>query len=201
VGGAEVTVVDAQDEAAIDEHADRVVEASGRLDISFNATAIDHIQGVPLAEMPAGDIIDPVAARVATHLLTARAAARHMITQQSGVILTLTADAARLAYPNIGSFGVACAAVEGLTRSLAAEYGPHGIRVVCLRSMRSPDATTMIDTWDRVFATRDDRAALTLLGRSPSLAEVANVAVLMASDHASALTANVVNASCGEIAD
>jgi enoyl-[acyl-carrier-protein] reductase (NADH) len=42
------------------------------------------------------------------------------------VILTFTADAARLAYPNVGSFGIACAAVEGLTRALAAELGPAG---------------------------------------------------------------------------
>jgi len=36
--------------------------------------------------------------------------------------VTFTADAARLPYRNIGSFGIACAAVEGLTRTLAAEY-------------------------------------------------------------------------------
>jgi 3-oxoacyl-[acyl-carrier protein] reductase len=40
-----------------------------------------------------------------------------------------------------------------------------------------------------------------LLGRSPSLSEVGNVAALMASDYASPLTANIVNITCGEIAD
>ena len=124
------------------------------------------------------------------------------------MILTFTADAARLAYPNIGGFGIACGAVEALTRTLAAEYGPHGIRVVCLRSMGSPEATHMDETWQQVFTSkstakerRDDRAALTLLGRSPSLSEVGNVAALMASDYASPLTANIVNVTCGEIAD
>ncbi|MFZ1115309.1 MAG: SDR family oxidoreductase, partial [Propionibacteriaceae bacterium] len=60
-------------------------------------------------------------------LLTARAASRHMTAQGRGVIMTFTADAARLALPEVGSFGIACAAVEGLTRSLAAELGPYGI--------------------------------------------------------------------------
>jgi 3-oxoacyl-[acyl-carrier protein] reductase len=205
---ATVSAVDARDETSINRHVDQVVETTGRLDISFNATAVDHVQGVPLTDLSEEEVVGPVAGRVATHLLTARAASRHMVAQHSGVILTFTADAARLAYPNIGSFGIACAAVEALTRTLAAEYGPHGIRVVCLRSMGSPEATHMDETWQRVFTSkptaeerRDDRAALTLLGRSPSLSEVGNVAALMASDYASPLTANIVNVTCGEIAD
>jgi enoyl-[acyl-carrier-protein] reductase (NADH) len=47
----------------------------------------------------------------------------------------------------------------------------------------------------------DVRAQGTLLRRVPTLAEVGNVAALMASDLASPLTANVVNVACGEIAD
>jgi enoyl-[acyl-carrier-protein] reductase (NADH) len=41
----------------------------------------------------------------------------------------------------------------------------------------------------------------TLLKRLPKLAEVANVAVLMASDYASAVTGAVANVTCGEIVD
>ncbi len=208
-GAAETTEVDALEEAAVIRHADAIAERGGSLDISFNAVAVDHIQGVALGEMPEKDIVDPVARRVATHVLTARAAARHMTVQGRGVILTFTADAARLAYPNIGSFGVACAAVEGLTRALAAELGPHGIRVVCLRSMGSPEAPGVKGVWDKHFGdatslTTDvvaSRARGTLLRRVPTLAEVGNVAALMASDLASPLTATVVNVACGEIAD
>ena len=207
-GTAEVVLVDARDRVSVERHVDQVVATTGRLDVSFNAIAVDHIQGVPLADLTEEEVVGPVADRVATHLLTARAAGRHMIGQGSGVILTFTADAARLAYRNIGSFGIACAAVEALTRSLAAEYGAFGVRVVCLRSMGSPEAAHMDETWERVFGgtatveqRRDERAALTLLGRSPSLVEVGNVAVLMASDYASPLTANIVNVTCGEIAD
>ncbi|HEX7210738.1 MAG TPA: hypothetical protein VF241_07445, partial [Propionibacteriaceae bacterium] len=100
----------------------------------------------------------------------------------------------------MGSFGVACAAVEGLSRSLAAELGPHGIRVVCLRSMGSPDAPSVAGVWElragRTTSSRegydagqtqrsatdlvDARARLTLLGRLPMLTEVGNVAALLA---------------------
>jgi hypothetical protein len=44
-------VIDARDEAAVSEHADGIAAAAGSLDVSFNAIAVDHIQGVPLADM------------------------------------------------------------------------------------------------------------------------------------------------------
>lgn len=207
-GVAQAAVVDARDEAAVDQHANAVVADAGSLDVTFNAISVDHIiQGVPLVDMTEEDIVGPVAGRVATHLLTARAAARHMTGQGRGVILTFTADAARLPYREVGSFGIACAAVEGLTRTLAAEYGPYGVRAVCLRSMGSPDAPNVEDVWklragtDSATEVVDARTALTLLGRLPLVDEVGNVAALMASDLASPLTATVVNVTCGEIAD
>jgi enoyl-[acyl-carrier-protein] reductase (NADH) len=44
-------------------------------------------------------------------------------------------------------------------------------------------------------------AAKTMLKRLPSLNDVANAAVLMASDKANAITATVLNITCGELAD
>ena len=71
-GTAHAASVDALDEAAVVAHADAVVERVGHLDISFNAIAVDHIQGVPLTRMTEAEVVGPVARRVATHLLTAR---------------------------------------------------------------------------------------------------------------------------------
>jgi NAD(P)-dependent dehydrogenase (short-subunit alcohol dehydrogenase family) len=208
-GTADAAVVDALDEAAVIRHANTIATTAGGLDISFNAIAVDHIQGVALADMTVEEVVGPVAGRVATHLLTARAAARHMTVQGHGVILTFSADAAALAYSEVGSFGIACAAVEALTRSLAAELGSSGVRVICLRSMGSPDAPAVQNVWDlradaSISSQRelfDSRAQVTLLKRLPMLEEVGNVAALMASDYASPLTATVINVTCGEIAD
>jgi 3-oxoacyl-[acyl-carrier protein] reductase len=180
-GGSVATApLDALDEQAVLEHADAVVEAAGSVDVSFNAISVDHEQ-VALGELSLEQIVDPVADRLATHVMTARAAARHMTLQGSGVILTFSADAARLTYPHIGSFGIACAAVEGLTRALAAELGIHGVRVICLRSMGSPESEGVEEVWDRHFgdATQNAlelRARGTLLRRVPTLSEVGNVA-------------------------
>lgn len=92
-GTADVRLVDALDGASVDRHVDQVVATTNRLDVSFNAIAVDHIQGVPLADLTEDEVVGPVAGRVATNLLTARAAGRQMIAQGSGVILTFTADA------------------------------------------------------------------------------------------------------------
>jgi len=207
-GTVDTATVNALDEAAVARHADAVVEAAGSLDISFNAIAVDHLQ-VGLADLSVGQIVEPIAGRIATHVITARAAARHMTSRGTGVILTFSADAARLPYPNIGGFGIACAAVEALSRSLAAELGPSGVRVICLRSIGSPESHGVQDVWEQHFgdgeSSVDDvvaaRAQGTMLRRVPTLAEVGNVAALMASDLASPLTAVVVNVACGELAD
>ena len=143
------------------------------------------------------------------HFITATAAARHMQANGSGVLLALTAQVARKPYLGSGGFGVACAAIEGLWRQLAIELGPAGIRCVTLRSSGSPDApgvTAAIAEHARAAGISRQAfeariAEKTMLRRMPRMAEIANAAVLMASDRASPVTAAVLNATCGEIAD
>ena len=71
--------------------------------------------------------------RSSTHFLTA--AARHMRKNESGVILAITAQVACSPYPNAGGFGVACAAIEGFCRQLAAAT-PAGVTAILLLAVR-----------------------------------------------------------------
>ena len=174
-------------------------------DVSFNAIDIaDSIQGTPLIELSPEAVSQPVMHRVATNLLTARAAARHMVKKGLGVILMITASPARMAWPLTGSFGIEGAAIEGLCRSLASELSPQGVRVLCIRSAGSPESFAD-DLNDSFGKAREEMTAMiskeTLLKRAPSLAEVGNVAVLMASDYASPMTGTVANMTCGSIVD
>jgi NAD(P)-dependent dehydrogenase (short-subunit alcohol dehydrogenase family) len=208
---AETAAVDALDEQAVERHADAVVARAGSLDISFNAIGIPQkgIQGIPLVELSAAGFGLPVATYTTAHFLTARAAARRMLTQGSGVILTLTATPARLAAPLVGGMAAAWAGVEALTRVLSAELGPHGIRAVCLR----PDAIPETATIEVVFGQHANALGipaeqfqamaegLTHRRRLPTLAEVANAAAFVASDQASAMTGTVVNLSGGTLVD
>jgi 3-oxoacyl-[acyl-carrier protein] reductase len=139
-GRAEADEVDALDEQAVNHHADRVVKMSGTLDVSFNLINISARQGTPLVDMSAEDFVRPVRTAMLTQFLTATAAGRIMSRQRSGVVLSLTATPGGIGYPMVGGFGPACCAIEAFSRNLAAELGPHGVRVVNIRSAGSPDS-------------------------------------------------------------
>lgn len=206
-GVAEAAEVDALDADAVARHLDDVVAVAGRVDVCMNATGFADHQRPPLLEMDLADARETVAAGLGSHLHTAVAAARHMVEQGSGVVLTLSTSAAGLAgrdrrMHRTGTFGVACAAIEELTRSLGGEVGPRGVRVVCLR----PDA--LPERWAPDPAAGDAAAtqavlgfmrAGTMLDRMPMLQQVADAAAFAASDRAGALTGTVLNLTCGSI--
>jgi 3-oxoacyl-[acyl-carrier protein] reductase len=200
-GSAEAARVDALDEQAVQRHTDQVAEQAGGIDVCFNAVGFPAVQGTPLTELALSDFAFPIGTWPATQFLTARAAARHMVRAHKGVILTITASPARLAIALTGGFGVACAAIEGLSRTLAAELSPQGVRVVCLRAHRIADSGLVADFPMDKDEFRRFLEGMTLLKRLPTLAEVANTAVFLASDHAAAMTGAVANLTCGMSVD
>ena len=135
-GRARTAVVDALDEAAVERHADAVLAEAGSIDVSVNTVGVDNgDQGVPLVDLSPAQFTAPIEAYTRTAFLTSRAAARRM-TGRGGVILTVSVPMARTPTALAGCFGAAFAAVENFTRQLAAEVGPHGVRVVGLRPTR-----------------------------------------------------------------
>ena len=207
IGGvAETARVDALDELAVEKHIGEVVEQAGGIDVSFNAISIKDVQLTPLVEMPREDFASPIVAGTRTHLFTARAAARRMAERGSGVILTLSASAVRAYVPGVyvGGFGVACAAIEALTKQFAVELGPSGIRVNCLRSEGIPESWEGVSTesWSRPPAEIEAQIkSRSLLGRVTTLADVGNAAVFLASDRAGATTGTVFNLTSGTVVD
>jgi NAD(P)-dependent dehydrogenase (short-subunit alcohol dehydrogenase family) len=210
-GSAEAAEVDALDEQAVDSHLQSVIDQTGRVDISFNAIGIPNAQivGVPLAELDAGQFALPITAYVTSYFLTARLAARHMIPNSSGVIMTVTALHSRTGLPLVGGYGPAQAAKEALTRDLSAELAPQGIRVVGLRPQGMPETRTIKEAFEpRAKATgmtweqwQELLAGRTHPRRLMTLAEMADVAVFMASDKASGMTGTTVNLTMGSLDD
>jgi NAD(P)-dependent dehydrogenase (short-subunit alcohol dehydrogenase family) len=208
-GSAEAAEVDTLDEQAIDKHLQSVIDKAGRVDISFNAVGIPNakILGVPLVELDAGQFSLPITAYATSYFLTARLAARHMIPNKSGVIMTVTALPSRMGTRLNGGYGPAMAAKEALTRDLSAELAPNGIRVVSLRPHGVPETTTMKDVFKLKTSGityeqfQEFLAGTTHPRRVMTLAEVANVAVFMASDKASGMTGTTVNLTMGSLDD
>ena len=187
-GVAHVDVLDAVDRDAVEQHAAAVAERSGGIDVCFNATFNDDVQGTPLVDMPVGDVMQPVAKAVTSTFTVATAAARHMVERGTGVILAM--GGGREAIPNLGGSHVAWAALAGLCRTLAAELGPQGVRVAWLLSPGSPKP-----------GEPDQDADNLLLPRRPSYDDVANAAVFAASDWAATVTATEINLTGGAVVD
>jgi 3-oxoacyl-[acyl-carrier protein] reductase len=203
-GVAEPAIVDALDLAAVESHVAAVTRQSGGVDIVFNAISNDDLQGIPLVDMDYADFILPITKSVTAHYNISTVAARRMLTRGRGVILAM--GGGREAIPNLGGAHVAWAALAGLCRQLAAELGPHGIRVAWLLSPGSPDSSSTygnVRTEARTPDVRSDDpfAAATLLKRRPTYEDVANVAVFLASDWAATMTATEVNITGGAVVD
>jgi NAD(P)-dependent dehydrogenase (short-subunit alcohol dehydrogenase family) len=205
-GPGETAQVDALDARAVEEHLDAV----GGVDISFNAIGPGPTPDrAPLTDTDADAFARPIDFYTRANFITATAAARRMREQGSGAIVTLTAVPGRSPAPLIGGAAAAWGAVEAFTRSLALELGPAGIRVVCLRAHAIPETPLIQANFATAAAAAgvspgEFRARLertTLLGRLPTLAEVADAAAFVASDRAGAMTATVVNLSAGGIAE
>jgi 3-oxoacyl-[acyl-carrier protein] reductase len=198
-GVAETAEVDALDERAVDAHADAVAAEAGGIDISFNLISHGDVQGTPMVEMSPEDYARPVRTAVGTTFLTARAAARHMIRQGSGVILIFGGSGDPLRGYNLGGLQVAFEALESMRRQLASELGPHGVRTVTLRTGGVPETIPEgVEGRERIVG---DIEKMTMLGRAATFEDVGNVAAFVASDRARTMTAATANISCGALVD
>jgi len=210
-GVAEAAEIDARDEQAVETYVGAVAEKAGSIDISFTAISIakELSNRAPLLDLSAEDFALPITTYTQVNFITARSVARRMISKRAGVILTITATPSRAAFPNAGGNAPAFAGVAALSRTLSAELGPQGVRVVCLMPNAIPETGTIRESFERYAkATGVTRAeyqarfeGMTHLKRLTTLAELANVAAFVASDQASAMTGTVVNLSAGTIVE
>ena len=105
--------------------------------LCFNATYNDDVQGTPLVDMSLDDLMQPVAKAVTSTFTVATAAARHMVGRGSGAILVM--GGGREAYPQPRRLPRCLGRARGAVPPLAAELGPHGVRVAWLLSPGSPE--------------------------------------------------------------
>jgi len=194
-GSAEVAVVDALDEQAVDAHVQAVVAQAGSIDVSFNLITRGDVQGTPLLDMRADDFLRPITTGVRSNYITARAAARRMVQQGSGVILMVTSGSGEAwTSPDVwamGGTGPADAATESFMRYLAAEVGPRRVRVACLWT-----AGVVMEN-DPLDAAKDMLVSMSMLRKRPTIQEFADTAAFIASDRGSGITASVINVNSG----
>ena len=112
-----------------------------------------------------------------------------MVARGRGVVLSIGSQTAFAGGEQRGIYAAAKAAISQITKAAAVEWGPHGVRVVCLAPGRS--ITRMTDK-TRTGSSGDRGMARVPLGRWGTVDEVAKLAVFLASYAASYLTGETV---------
>jgi len=207
----EVSELDALDEHAVDGYLDKVAARTGRIDVVFNAMgprATEYGNATRTMDLSVEKFMLPISTIVASQFITARSGARYMVQQGGGTIIFLSATPSRGA-AGTSAIGAAYGALESLTRSLAVDLSPRGVRVDCVRSMGMAETRVMQQTYQQggdAMGVPSEKVAeivtsRALLGRSPSLINTAKLISFLASDEANAITGAIINSSCGQVLD
>jgi len=211
-GAAQTAVVDTLNDLAVNEYLDGIVKRTGKIDTVIDLAgplAKEYGNGKMAVDLPVEEFMAPLETMVRSRFITARAAARHMIKQHSGMIILVTGSPARPHVPGATAIGAAFAVMENLAGNLAFEVSPLGVKVVCLRTTANIDSRSIQDTMGflagQMNITKDQAMAqigqLNFLKVHATVQDTANAAMLIASDRARMLTGTVVNATAGAALD
>lgn len=210
-GIAKTFVVDATSEVAINLFFQKIIEEENRLDIVFNGIGIrpsESSYGIPTALLSFEHFMKPIEVHVGSQFLTSRLAARYMMqTKSKGTILTLTSSLSRMKVPFMTGFLAACTAIEGLTRGMAAEYGKNGIKVICLNPTAIYGTRTIQETTEanaKLMGVSPEQwnqqlSQQYLLGKSPSLKEIGDVASFLVSEKGTPFNSHIVDVDAGSL--
>ena len=211
-GKAHAAVVDTLDDDAVNRFISTIANETGKIDVMLDVSgplAKEYGNTKVAVDLPIEEFMVPLKTMVRSRFITARAAARQMIRQHSGVIILVTGSPARPHVPGATAIGAAFSAIENLTQNLAFEVGPFGVRVVCVRTLANVDSRSIQDTMGflagQLNITKDQATAQiaqsNFLKVPATVQDTANAAVLVASDRARMMTGTVVNATAGAALD
>ena len=199
-GVARFVEADVAEEADVAAAVDLAVREFGRLDCMFNNAGILGAVG-PIADTAAGDWDRSVAVLLRSVFLGMKHAARVMIPQRSGVILSTSSTAGIIGGLGPHAYTACKTAIVGLTRSVAAELAPHGVRVNAIAPGMTVTAMTAM-TYTGNAADIDVAAerikASSPLGFAAGPIDIANAALYLASDDARNVTGHCLAVDAGQ---
>lgn len=169
-----------------------VVERFGRLDVLVN-NAAGHFSK-PLVETSDDEIRGLLELNVTGVLTLTRAALPELI-QRKGSVVNLSSVVSRAAVPGYSTYGTSKAAVDQITRNLAVELGPQGVRVNAVAPGLT--VTPMSKEIRENDAFVEHFVAQTPLGRLGEPAEIAPAITFLASAEARWITGQVLQVSGG----
>lgn len=187
---------DIGDEAATDEAVRTFLAQASRWDILVNT--VGQRRREPLDQLPPQALRDLLEVNLVGAWNLCRQAAPVMQAQGRGSIVNITSIAGPIARAGDAAYTTSKGALEAMTRALAAELGPFGVRANAIAPGYFATETNAAMVEDAGVA--DWLKRRTSLGRWGQAPEVAGAAVFLASDAASYVTGQVLAVDGGYLA-
>jgi len=168
---------------------DQVVERFGRIDVLVNNAATNvTVGGIIDVDEKAWDVI--MNTNVKACFLLGKLVGAHMMERGSGSIINVASVAAFRADPMLGCYSVSKAALVMLTRVMAAEWGPSGVRVNCIApGLTKTDFASALWSNDAIV---DEISLRTPLGRIADPEDMAGSVVFLASEAAGYISGQTI---------
>lgn len=187
-GEAQAVQGDVADEVAVAALMEAIGHSGKPVGVLVNNAAITAMGGIgfaPAVEMPTAEWRKVIDVNLTGTFLVSREIGRLMVREGRGAIVNVSSVHAHVPHALTPHYDASKAAIEALTRSMALDLGPRGVRVNAvapgpIETARSTDAYSAED--------RARQRGSTALGRFGSPDEVARVVAFLASDDASFVT-------------
>lgn len=164
---------------------DQVCAEAGHVDVLVNNAGINMKK--PAIAVATADYQTIIRTNQTAVFALSREVGKRMVERRSGVILMISSMASHYGIPGVVAYTASKAAVEGMTRALAVEWSPHGVRVNCIAPgfIATPMSARALDSDP---ARKSRVLSRTPMGTLGEPADVANAALFLASGQARFIT-------------
>jgi 3-oxoacyl-[acyl-carrier protein] reductase len=189
---AETFQADIADGRAAEELVERVIGRFGRLDGLVNNAGLTHVG--PFLEIDPAEWDAVIGTDLTAAFHTCRAALPSMVERGSGSIVNIASRLGQIGVAETAAYAAAKAGLIGLTRALAKEFGPRGIRVNAVAP-----GVTLTDMTTELADSEEGRRRMRdmPLGRFGRPDEVADAVIFLLSDASSLFLGQTLNPNAG----
>ena len=187
---------DVSDRVSLQRVLEETVSAFGKVDILVNSAG--RTKRAPTLDFSEEDWNDIIDTNLTGTLRAAQVFGRHMLERESGSIINIASLSSFVALHEVAAYSASKAAVASLTKSLAIEWGPRGVRVngIAPGVFRTALNEKLLDETERgrEFLLR------TPMRRFGNVDELAGAAIFLASDAASFVNGEIITVDGGFLA-
>jgi NAD(P)-dependent dehydrogenase (short-subunit alcohol dehydrogenase family) len=180
---------DVSDLKAVPAFVQSILQAFGQIDILVNNAGIN--QKKAFTEVTDEDFQNILTTNVTAVFTLSREVVKHMLTRETGCIINISSMAAQYGLPKVIAYTASKTAIDGMTRAMAVELSPNGIRVNAIAPGFIYSAMT-----EKALNSDPERKAK-VFGRTPmghmgQPEDIGNAALYLASDAAKYVTGVVL---------